>query len=167
MDNATTTDRPGSPGLGAPRLAFVLAALVLASTGCSDLLGTGGDRLESNFDRWRSERPILYQFTYQRDCFCLGTEPVVITVDGDSVIDVSLKDGDGHPAGAPTDYPTIDGLFEQLREWRDRDPFRQQLEFHDGLGYPTDVFFDFEERVADEEMGFRVRDLRAMERLEA
>lgn len=165
MDDATT-DRPGLSGLGAPRLAFALAALVLATTGCSDLLGIGGDRLEANFDTWRSERPALYQFTYQRDCFCLGTEPVVITVDGDSVSQVSLEEGDGTPVGTISDYPTIDDLFEQIRTWRDRDPHREELEFDDRLGYPTDVFFDFEERVADEEMGFRVRDLRAMERLE-
>lgn len=80
---------------------------------------------------------------------------------------VSVKDGDGPPAGEPSDYPTIEGLFEQLREWRDRDPYRQQMEFHDELGYPTDVFFDFEKHVIDEEMGFHVRDLQAMERLEA
>lgn len=158
--------QPPRPGFGASRLTLALAALVLASTGCSDLLGTGEDRIEANFDTWRSERPALYQFTYQRVCFCPGPEPVVITVDGDSVIHVSVKDGDGPPAGTLSDYPTIEGLFEQLREWRDRDPYREEMEFHDGLGYPTDVFFDFEERVADEEMGFRVRDLRAMERLE-
>lgn len=158
--------QPERPGSGAPGLACVFTVLVLASTACSDLLGTGEDRLESNYDTWRAERPHLYQFTYQRDCFCPGTEPVVIAVEGDSVTHVSVKDGDGLPAGAPSDYPTIEGLFEQLREWRDRDPFRQQMEFHDGLGYPTDVFFDFRKQVADEEMGFRVRDLRAMERLE-
>lgn len=158
--------RPARPEFGGPGLALALAALILASTGCSDILGVGTDGLESNFDTWRSERPHLYQFTYQRVCFCPRTEPVVITVDGDSVIDVSVKDGEGPPDGVLSDYPTIERLFEQLREWRDRDPYREQMEFHDGLGYPTDVFFDFEERVADEEMGFRVRDLRAMERLE-
>lgn len=165
MDDATAA-RAGRRGFGAPGLACLFTVLVVASTGCSEVLGIGGDRIESNFDTWRSERPELYQFTYQRVCFCPGTEPVVISVDGDSVINVSVKDGDGPPAGAPSDYPTIEALFEQLREWRDRDPYREQMEFHDGLGYPTDAFFDFEERVADEEMGFRVRDLRAMERLE-
>lgn len=164
MDDATTA-RPGLSDFGAPRFAVVLAAFILASSGCSDLLGTGEDRVESNFDTWRAERPALYQFTYQRVCFCPGTEPVVISVDGDSVINVSVKDGDGPPAGALSDYPTIESLFEQLREWRDRDPYREEMEFHDRLGYPTDVFFDFEERVADEEQGFRVRDLRPLEPL--
>lgn len=160
------SDQTARPGFGAPQLALAITTLVLASTGCSDLLGTGEDRVESNFETWRSERPALYQFTYQRVCFCAAIESVVITVDGDSVSQVSLEEGDGTPAGTISDYPTIDDLFEQLREWRDRDPYREEMEFHDGLGYPTDVFFDFEERVADEEMGFRVRDLRAMERLE-
>ncbi len=113
---------------------------------------------------WRSERPDLYRFTYRRVCFCAGTEPVVITVDGDSVIHVSPEDGEGPPPRSPSEYPTIDGLFEQLREWRERDPHRERMEFHGRLGYPTDVFFDFQEHVADEEMGFRVTDLRAVER---
>lgn len=164
--NDATTARPGRSNPGAPRLAFVLATLIFTSTGCSDLLGIGGDRLESNFETWRSERPELYQFTYRRVCFCAAIESVVITVDGDSVSQVSLKEGDGTPAGTISDYPTIDDLFEQIRTWRDRDPHRQEMEFHDQLGYPTDVFFDFEEQVADEEQGFRVLDLQAMERLE-
>jgi hypothetical protein len=144
----------------------VLALLMVAGTGCSDILGLGDDELLPNLRTWRAERPALYQFTYHRVCFCAGTEPVIISVDGDSVTHVSLVSGEGPPPALPSEYPTIDGLFEQLIEWRERDPHRERMEFHDRLGYPTDVFFDFREHVADEEMGFRITDLRALERLE-
>lgn len=146
----------------------MVGVLLLAATlsGCSGVLGLGGDRVSSSLDRWRSNRPDLYQFTYRNRCFCAGTEPVVVTVEGDSVVHVSPRDGSGAPPLPPSRYRTIEALFEQIAEWRDRDPFHAHLEFHEKLGYPTEVFFDFLEGVADEEQGFAVTDLRGLERIE-
>lgn len=149
--------RRGSP----PVLAALLAATV---AGCSGMLGLGGDRLESNLDRWRANRPAVYQFTFRNRCFCAGTEPVVITVEGDSPVDVSPAEGGGSPPLPDSTYRTIEGLFDQLREWRDRDPADFRMEFHARLGYPTEAFFDFRKNVADEELGFEITDLHPVER---
>lgn len=152
------------------RTGFGLAASVIllaaGAAGCSGVLGLGDDRLESNRDRWRSLRPDAYRFTFRNRCFCAGTEPVVIVVEDDSVVHVTPVEGGGSPPLPASRYRTIDGLFGRIEEWRGRDPFHTHLEFHDRLGYPTEVFFDFREGVADEEQGFEVTDLRALERLE-
>jgi len=95
-----------------------------------------------------------------------GDETVVVTVEGDSLVDVSPVDGGGAPPLPESEYRTVEGLFAQLREWRDRDPADSRMEFHDRLGYPTEAFFDFRRNVADEEQGFEVTDLRALERLQ-
>lgn len=147
--------------------AFLGAVLfALTAAGCSGILGLGGDRLSSNLDRWRSNAPAHYRFTYRNRCFCAGTEPVVVTVAGDSVVNVSPVAGEGSPPLPASSYRTVDGLFARIAEWRDRDPVHTHLEFHDRLGYPTDVFFDFRANIADEEQGFEISDLRAVERLE-
>lgn len=143
------------------------AALITAgAVGCSGILGLGGDRLADNLDRWRSNRPAVYEFTYRNRCFCAGTEPVVITVEADSIVDVSPAEGGGSPPLPESRYRTIEGLFVQVAEWQGRDPDHRRLEFDERLGYPTDVFFDFRENVADEEQGFEVTGLRALERLQ-
>lgn len=157
----------GTSGRRRIRDAGVLAVLLaLSASGCSDLLGLGGDRVDEAFDRWRSARPENYYFTFRYTCFCPGTRPVVITVEGDSVVQVSRVDEDDPPPGPTSTYFTVEGLFERIREWRARDPYRERLEFHDRMGYPVDVFIDFERNVADEEQGFRISELRALERLE-
>lgn len=143
-------------------------ALLFATTaaGCSGILDLDGDRLASNLVRWRSNRPPHYQFTYRNRCFCAGTERVVVTVAGDSVVNVSPVATEGSPPLPASSYRTVDGLFARIAEWRDRDPVHIHLEFHDRLGYPTDVFFDFRANVADEEQGFEISNLRAVERPE-
>lgn len=162
--------RKDGSGPYAPRrsIGVSVVAVLLAATaaGCSGLLGLDGDRVASNLDRWRSVRPDAYRFTYRNRCFCAGTEPVTITVVGDSVVDVVVVERGGSPPLPASRYATIDGLFDRIEEWRDRDPVHTHLEFHDDLGYPAEVFFDFRENVADEEQGFEVTDLRAVERLE-
>mgnify|MGYP006291682889 CR=1 FL=1 len=164
---APRTEHPTSDGRGPLLLTFLAAVLVpLTAGGCSGILGLGGDRVDSALDRWRSNRPAHYQFTYRNRCFCAGTEPVVVTVVGDSVAGVTPVAGGGAPPLPESSYRTVDGLFALIAEWRDRDPVHTHLEFHDRLGYPTDVFFDFRANIADEEQGFEISDLRALERLE-
>lgn len=157
--------RRSAGGETARFLAPLLLAAALAA--CSGLLGLGGDRLDDARDRWRDSRPALYQFTYRRICFCLGTDPVVVTVEGDSVTRVGPAPGsDPNRVPPRKDIRTVGGLFELLREWEARDPHSQRVRYHDELGYPVEAFFDFEENVADEEMGFEVSDLRAVAGLE-
>lgn len=147
--------------------AFLVALLfALTAAGCSGILGRDGDRVAPNLVRWRSNRPAHYQFTYRNRCFCAGTEPVVVTVAGDSVVNVSPVAKEGSPPLSASSYRTVDGLFARIAEWRDRDPVHTHLEFHDRLGHPTDVSFDFRANVGDEEQGFEISDLRAVERPE-
>lgn len=147
-------------------LGIGIVLLTATAAGCSGILGLGGDRVASNLDRWRSHRPDAYRFTYRNRCFCAGTDPVVITVEGDSIVDVTPAEGEDSPPLPVSRHPTIDGLFARIAEWRDRDPVHTHLEFHGDLGYPTEAFFDFREEIADEEQGFEVTDLRPLERLE-
>ena len=164
---ASREDHRTSGGRG-PLLLTLLAAVIvpLIAGGCSGILGIGGDRLDANLDRWQSNRPGHYLFTYRNRCFCAGTEPVIIEVAGDSIVSVTPVAGEDAPPLPASSYRTVDGLFALIAEWRDRDPVHTHLEFHDRLGYPTDVFFDFRANVADEEQGFEISDLRAVERLE-
>lgn len=149
-------------GVGLPALLLLL----LAASGCDGLLGLGEDRLESARDRWRSNRPASYRFTYRRLCFCPWTDPVVVTVDADSVADVSPASGSDTVRLPRSEVRTVDGLFDLLRDWRSRDPDRERISFHDRLGYPTEARFDFRDDVIDEEQGFEVTDLHPVERLE-
>ncbi len=81
----------------------------------------------------------------------------IITVADDQVVDVTLPLSNGLNFGFQFNYPlSIDGLFDRLEESLARDPFNARITYHPDFGYPLEAFIDFDERIADEESGFRV-----------
>jgi len=149
------------------RARVVAAAALLApalSSGCasSDPLDDPRSELETNRARWVADRPTAYSYTLERLCFC-GPEargPVVVTVQGASVTERVYVGSDEPVAPALEDlYPSVDGLFEVLEEAMDRDAHRIEVTYDVGTGIPLDIWVDYAENVADEELGFAVRSL--------
>jgi hypothetical protein len=133
----------------------------LAATGCSDL---GLDvrsltELERAEARWDRFEPESYVYAVQRICFCLVEEtgPVRVRVeDGVAVEWTYVVTGDPLPEAARPRFPTVDGLFDILREAYAEDAYDVHVSYDPDLGYPTEFSIDYEEQVADEELGMRV-----------
>ena len=51
---------------------------------------------------------------------------------------------------------TIPELLQVIKANIDRKPVKQTLNFNPTYGYPTSVFFDFSEMIADEEIGYEI-----------
>ena len=51
---------------------------------------------------------------------------------------------------------TIPELLQVIKANVDRKPVKQTLNFNPTYGYPTSVFFDFSEMIADEEIGYEI-----------
>lgn len=131
--------------------------------------GDGPDDLEEARLLWEARGPDSYVFTYELNCFCAGpgNPPARITVTDGEVTGAVLPSRDRQvPEDELAGYPTVSDLFEDVGEWLDRDPASARTEFDAELGHPVDVFVDFRPNVADEELGFRVRDLAPLERLQ-
>jgi hypothetical protein len=141
----------------------VLTAMaVLATSGACGDLGPGDgpfEELTRNQERWQQQRPATYQYGVERLCFC-GVEargPVRVTVTGDDVTDRSYIDtGEPVPALFEDLFPTVDGLFDVLRDAIEREAHRIDVTYDPISGVPLDLFIDYEQNVADEELGFRV-----------
>lgn len=56
-------------------------------------------------------------------------------------------------------YRTIDGLFDLLQEGIDENAHSILVDYHSELGYPIDGWIDYEEAIADEELGFEIDSL--------
>ena len=50
--------------------------------------------------------------------------------------------------------PTISELIELITASEARKPYKKTLRFDPTYGYPVEVFFDFDQNIADEELGF-------------
>ena len=64
----------------------------------------------------------------------------------------------------PELFRTIDGLFDLVQDAYDQSAHEVQVDFDPGRGYPTRIWIDYVEMMADEEMGFTLlSDVTALE----
>ena len=139
----------------------VRIALLVMLGACSDLGPAGGPRAEllRNRETWQRLRPSSYQYGVERLCFC-GLEargPVRVTVVWGDVSDRTYVDsGDPVPAPLGDLFPTVDGLFDVLLDAIEREAHRIDVTYDPISGVPLDLWIDYLETVADEELGFSV-----------
>ena len=117
------------------------------------------DRLNDAWARWRAAAPADYRFDYRRSCFCPVVEEVRIAVADGIVVQVTDRDtGDPLPEECYPEFQTIDGLFVELDRLIRADPHLLEAEYDLVYGYPAAVEVDIEERIADEEFAYTVRE---------
>lgn len=114
------------------------------------------DDAMANLNLWNDKKIENYSFSFKRICFCpleyVGPQQVVVqngkvvTVNG-AAYNSSLRYGV---------IPTIPELLLTIKSHLDKNPVKKTLNFNQTYGYPTSVFFDFSEMMADDELGYEV-----------
>jgi hypothetical protein len=114
------------------------------------------DDATANLNLWNEKKIENYSFSFKRICFCpveyVGPNQVVVqngkvtTVNG-AAYNSSLRYGV---------IPTIPELLLNIKSQLDKNPGKKTLNFNQTYGYPTSVFFDFSELMADDELGYEV-----------
>jgi hypothetical protein len=137
---------------------FVLAALLAA---CSDLGPRDRrlERLEANLDRWDSLGPDSYVYAVERLCFCAveSLGPVRVRVeDGVAVQRIYVDTGAAVPVSYAEGFPTVEGLFDTLREAILNDADSIEVTYDPTWGVPLDFWIDYLRMVADDELGMRI-----------
>jgi hypothetical protein len=134
------------------------------------LLGSGCGLLDSDArladlrehqERWEARHIESYRFDFRGGCFCDSEflSWVTVTVRGDSVRSVLLRDS-GLPVSQPIDrWPTVEGIFASIRRWIDGDPDRFEVRYHPELGYPERVAVDRWAQARDDEIHYQVENL--------
>jgi hypothetical protein len=138
-----------------------LALLVLA---CGSTLSFSPllerQRLALASERWRDATPADYSFTMQRVCFCMDDGEMRVRVEDGVVVSVRPVGSDIEVVGpARTWYPAMPALFDIVHDAIDRPAFSILAEYDQTFGFPSNVFIDYMQNAADEEYGFRIRDV--------
>ena len=129
--------------------------LLLASLACGDSTGPEADRLSEQRALWEALGLEDYTYDVQRVCFCAFREGVRVTVvEGFVTGAVDIDTGDVLEPHEVQWYLTIDGLFDLLQNAYDQNAHDVQVEFDASRGYPTRIYIDYSEMIADEELGF-------------
>ena len=140
---------------------LLLAAILIA--GCSG--GSGGAEsgaaaeLRKAREKWEKSGSENYTFHFRWQCFCIQeyVSLVALNVEGGKVVSGSyVEGGRGLESERLADYMPIDQLFDLIQEAIDRDAHSIRAEYDPELGFPVDVYIDYDEMMADEEKGFTI-----------
>lgn len=148
---------------------LTLSALCLLTAACGsdsvtgpDTFGTPDDRAATTAAyaqaraRWDSVRPASYDYRLRVLCFCAPsvTSPVTVTVRGTQVVGV-VRDGGGAVEPELADlYPSVDGMFDQIRDAIAEDADEIRVTYDPATGMPTEVVIDRSYMIADEEVRY-------------
>ncbi|NNF29701.1 MAG: hypothetical protein HKN73_20930 [Gemmatimonadetes bacterium] len=144
---------------GVAALAF---GMLLGVAGCGEF-GVETERLrdiERNRELWERQGMESYRYAVERLCFCGLAGPVRVTVvDGAVTERIFVQSGDPVPAEQADWYPTVEGLFSILFDAAQRNAHDIEVTYDPDTGVPLDIFIDYEQNVADEELGFQVTEV--------
>lgn len=132
--------------------------ILLFSLGCEkNTEPPAEDSLSKNEKKWEAFDFENYSFTLQITCFCIVdyTLPKTIVVRDNAVVSIG-----GRPFAELNDvsYRTIDEFFDYIRERQKENPVVETLDFDETYGYPSYIYFDISEMIADEEIGYTLSD---------
>ena len=115
--------------------------------------------LEKAEAKWGREGPKSYTYAVERLCYCPveAIGPVwVFVARGEVVTWTYVESGNAVPESMQRFFPTVDSIFGILREAYAREAHEVTVSYHEDLGYPTEFWIDYEEMMADEELGMRI-----------
>ena len=136
----------------------LLLLFCLSLWGCETVVPL--DDATTNLNLWKEKKVENYSFSLKRICFCpteyVGPHQIVVKNGKISTVN-------GAPYNKAERYGvmyTIPELLQVIKENIDKKPVKQTLNFNPTYGYPTSVFFDFSEMMADEEIGYVITDFK-------
>ena len=115
------------------------------------------DDASANLNLWNEKKIENYSFSFKRICFCtveyVGPNQVVVQNGKVVTVNGAAYNSSNNRYGV---IPTIPELLLTIKSHIDKKPIKQILNFNPTYGYPTSVFFDFSEQMADDEIGYEV-----------
>lgn len=134
--------------------------MVGSCSGRTDPVAVRLEGVQEHQSRWASVRPATYAFTLVRQCECTPdmAGPVAVTVSGDTIVAMTYGDGTPVPRSSRRLFPTVDQLFEVIRE-SILSGFAVTVIYDDASGVPVSLFVDPDRDGGDDEFGYRVLSL--------
>jgi len=115
------------------------------------------DEVSQQEQKWKKQGITEYEFTLQISCFCVVdyTRPKSIVVKNNQIESVN---GIAYADLEYETYMTFDDFFEYIKERQLENPVQENLEFDPTYGFPTYIYFDISDLIADEEIGYTITD---------
>ncbi len=102
---------------------------------------------------WDATEPAAYRFTYSRNCFCIDRGPYTVDVRGGAIVDLQP------PSDQPYVRQTMDSLYATVEAAFARNAASVQYQYDPASRLLASFFIDYDEGIADEEMGASVSEI--------
>jgi hypothetical protein len=135
--------------------------LLLAGACSNDGVGPTRDLARAR-QRWASNGPAAYEFTYEVSCFCGPdyTRAKLIRVAAGQVTSVRFADtGAEVPAAVAATAPTVERLFDEIARAVRDGAQRVDVQYDERYGYPLTAAIDGSTQIADDEYWFWISSL--------
>ena len=138
----------------------VISGLIFLAA-CNTTAPGGGLRsdLDGNRSLWSEQGVTSYVYGLERVCYCpeVAQGPVKVTVQ-DGVVEGRAYVSSDTAVGPEFNelFPAVTGLFDLIEQAIEVAAFRIEVTYDPATGLPVDVFINYDQRVVDEELGFRV-----------
>ena len=111
--------------------------------------------LQEQEKKWKKQGITDYEFTSQISCFCQSdyTLPKAIVVKNDEIQSIN---GVAYANLEYENHMTIDELFNYIEDRQNKNPVIENLEFDSVYGFPSYIYFDISEMIADDEIGYTI-----------
>ena len=148
------------------RLRNQLAALVymcVALSACDPFHDSDFDRYERARAQWERSSDGNYDMTLTISCFCAFEGPMIVSVRNGDVV-AARRVSDGQPVNAQTlQYiPSVDGIFDRIRDALRGNHGTIELEFEPFAGYPIRANLDPIVNAVDDEVSYRIDNMQRM-----
>jgi hypothetical protein len=126
---------------------------------CSCAKTVDDNDLSFNQKKWSNLKIANYEFTLTVSCYCLPERigPHIIKVADDKIVSVNNLPYNISKTG---ELVTFNQLFGYIQTSIDKNPFSKTIQYNSIYGYPETVYFDFDQRIADEEIGYQITNLK-------
>ena len=115
------------------------------------------NEFQINLNKWESKNINSYTITLKMSCFCIPTDPIDIKVENNQITEINSAPVTSEQLNNEYWYAkTIDELFIFIDENIKEEPFQQVLEFSETYGFPEYIYFNREEMLVDEEIGYTI-----------
>jgi hypothetical protein len=113
--------------------------------------------LNNSIAKWQQQQITNYLFTSEISCFCIPSDSVVNVVESGQIVS-GYYTGSGQPLSADelVSQRTIQGYFDFIQQAIDEDAYSIEVTYDANYGFPRVITIDYDQNMADEEIGYRV-----------
>lgn len=123
------------------------------------------DNFELNNDKWNNKNIQNYEFDLEISCFCIGSKKRKLKVIDNKIILISNLDENSNNY-RDNHNKTFTDLLEFTKQEMYKDPRKLTINYDDENGYIKELYIDNDDRIADEEIGYKITNFIKIENTE-